>query len=65
MCESVIEVRMPNINAALGCDYRIMTRPVWQLMNRLEMFKECETDRLENTLWLEERIVDIPSSVKL
>lgn len=46
-------------------DHGIMTRPVWQLMNKLEMFKGCETDGLENTVWLEERIVNIPSSVKL
>ena len=44
-------------------DHRVMTRPVWQLMNKLEMFGECETDGLENTRWVEERIVNIPSSV--
>ena len=43
----------------------IMTRPAWQLMNRLEMFKGCETDGLKHTQWLEERIVNIPSSVNL
>ena len=43
----------------------IMTRPAWQLMNRLEMFKGCETDGLKHTQWLEERIVNIPSSVRL
>ena len=42
-----------------------MTRPVWKLMNRLEMFKHCETDCLENTEWLADRIVNIPSSVRL
>lgn len=44
-------------------DHGVMTRPVWQLMNKLEMFKDCETDGLVNTSWLEERIVNIPSSV--
>ena len=43
----------------------IMTRPAWQLMNRLEMFKGCETDGLKHTQWLEERIGNIPSSVNL
>ena len=43
----------------------IMTRPAWQLMNRLELFKGCETDGLKHTQWLEERIVNIPSSVNL
>lgn len=46
-------------------DNGIMTRPVWELMNRLEMFKECETDGLVNTQWLADRIVNIPSSVRL
>lgn len=46
-------------------DHGVMTRPVWELMNQLEMFKECETDGLENTRWLADRIVNIPSSVRL
>ena len=46
-------------------DHGVMTRPVWKLMNRLEMFKHCETDCLENTEWLADRIVNIPSSVRL
>ncbi|WP_315264280.1 LegC family aminotransferase [Tannerella forsythia] len=45
-------------------DHGVMTRPAWQLMNRLEMFKGCETDGLKQTQWLEERIVNIPSSVR-
>ncbi|MDP1604431.1 MAG: LegC family aminotransferase [Legionella sp.] len=43
----------------------VMTRPIWQLMNKLEMFKSCQTDRLENALFLEKRIVNIPSSTIL
>ncbi len=46
-------------------DHGIMTRPVWELMNHLEMFKDCETDGLKNTEWLADRIVNIPSSVRL
>ena len=46
-------------------DHGVMTRPVWELMTRLEMFKGCETDSLENTRWLADRIVNIPSSVRL
>ena len=40
----------------------IMTRPVWTPMNKLPMFKNSISDNLQNTLWLEERIVNIPSS---
>ena len=46
-------------------DHGVMTRPVWELMNRLEMFRHCETDGLKNTEWLADRIVNIPSSVRL
>ena len=46
-------------------DHGVMTRPVWELMNQLQMFKGCETDALENTSWLADRIVNIPSSVRL
>ena len=46
-------------------DHGVMTRPVWELMNRLPMFEHCETDGLENTEWLADRVVNIPSSVRL
>ena len=45
-------------------DKNVMTRPTWKLMNKLEMFKECWHDDLTNSVWLEERLVNIPSSVK-
>ena len=41
----------------------IMTRPIWRLMNKLKMFKDCQTDKLENAEWLADRVVNIPSSV--
>lgn len=44
-------------------DNNVMTRPVWTLMSKLPMFKNCQTDGLENSLWLEDRVVNIPSSV--
>lgn len=46
-------------------EHGIMTRPVWNLMNKLPMFTNCETDDLVNTYWLEQRVVNIPSSVRL
>ena len=42
-----------------------MTRPAWHLMNKMEMYKHYETANLENAEWLEERIVNIPSSVRI
>lgn len=43
----------------------IATRPLWTLMNKLPMYASCERDSLENCLWLEDRVVAIPSSVIL
>jgi aminotransferase in exopolysaccharide biosynthesis len=44
-------------------DNNVMTRPIWTLMSKIPMFKDCQSDDLENSLWLEERVVNIPSSV--
>jgi len=46
-------------------DHGVMTRPIWQLMNKLPMFSDCQTDELEITKWFEDRVVNIPSSVRL
>ena len=43
----------------------IMTRPIWTLMNKLPMFEDAECGDLLNAEWLEERVVNIPSSVVL
>jgi aminotransferase in exopolysaccharide biosynthesis len=41
----------------------VMTRPIWQLMNRLPMFEKCQCGDLHNAEWLADRVVNIPSSV--
>lgn len=46
-------------------DNGVMTRPIWELMNRLPMFENCENDGLENTIWFADRVVNIPSSVRI
>ncbi len=46
-------------------NHGVMTRPIWELMNRLPMFEHCENDGLDNTIWFAERVVNIPSSVRL
>jgi perosamine synthetase len=43
----------------------VQTRPAWTLMNKLPMFRSCQTTSLENSVWLEERIVNLPSSVRI
>lgn len=44
---------------------KVMTRPIWDLMSSLSMFEHCQSDDLFNSKWLEERVVNIPSSVRL
>lgn len=46
-------------------DNGVMTRPIWELMNRLPMFENCENDGLKNTIWFADRVVNIPSSVRV
>jgi len=43
----------------------IMTRPIWRLMNELVMFEDCQSNKLINAKFLEERAVNLPSSVRL
>jgi len=40
----------------------VMTRPIWTLMNTLQMFKGYQCADLYNSNWLEQRVVNIPSS---
>ncbi len=42
---------------------RIMTRPAWNLLNTLPVYSKCFTDRLENSNFLSERLVNLPSGV--
>ena len=43
----------------------VMTRPIWRLMNKLDMYKNCQSSNLANAEWLEDRVVNIPSSVRI
>lgn len=43
----------------------IMTRPIWTLMNKLPMFECAQCGNLKNSEWLEDRVVNIPSSAIL
>ncbi len=43
----------------------VMTRPIWRLMSKLPMFEACQRGDLSNAEWLESRVVNIPSSVKI
>jgi aminotransferase in exopolysaccharide biosynthesis len=41
----------------------VMTRPVWNLMNRLPMYADAPKGPLDNTEWLAARVVNLPSSM--
>lgn len=43
----------------------VMSRPIWRLMNELPMFRDCQSSDLSNAKWLEERVVNIPSSARV
>ena len=45
-------------------DRGIMTRPIWRLMNKIEMYKNAPKGVLTNSEILEATIVNIPSSVR-
>ena len=44
-------------------DHGIMTRPIWVLSNKLDMYRGCQCGDLSDAEWLEDRVVNIPSSV--
>ena len=44
-------------------DAGVMTRPIWTLMHKLPMFSSCQRDDQHFAEQLEQRIVNIPSSV--
>ena len=43
----------------------IMTRPTWKLLYKLPMFENCQRDDQKNAQFLEDRIINIPSSAIL
>ena len=43
----------------------VQTRPIWVLMNKLPMYEDCFHGSLQESEWLEERIINIPSSVRI
>ena len=43
----------------------IMARPAWRLLSQLRMYRNCHRTELNNAEWLEDRIINIPSSVRM
>ncbi|WP_296014208.1 LegC family aminotransferase [uncultured Treponema sp.] len=45
-------------------DNGVQTRPIWELMNRLPMYKNCQRDDLKNAIMFADRVVNIPSGYR-
>lgn len=43
----------------------VQTRPVWTLMTHLPMYRDCQCTSIETAQWLEDRLVNLPSSVRI
>jgi perosamine synthetase len=43
----------------------IQARPVWTLMPHLPMYCHCQSASIETAQWLEDRLINIPSSVRI
>lgn len=43
----------------------IMARPIWRLINTMPMYQSCQAADLSNANWLEQRVVNLPSSARL
>ena len=42
---------------------KVMTRPIWQLIYKSSLYSNFQRDSQKNAMYLEDRIVNIPSSV--
>lgn len=64
MCVELNDKQERNEFLKITNENSVMTRPIWTLMFRLPMYKHCQRDEQRNAIFLEERIVNIPSSVR-
>lgn len=65
MCVELENLEERNAFLKATNEAKTMTRPIWQLMYRLPMYQRCYRDAQKNAEFLEERIVNIPSSVRV
>ena len=64
MCVELENLKERDLFLSETNNAKVMTRPIWQLMYRLPMYQNCQKDEQLNAQFLEERIVNIPSSVR-
>ena len=65
MCIELENLKERNLFLESTNSNNVMVRPIWKSMDSLPMYKNCQKDELLNTKFLEDRIVNIPSSVIL
>jgi aminotransferase in exopolysaccharide biosynthesis len=65
MCVELENLKERNAFLKETNEAKTMTRPIWQLMFRLPMYKNCYRDDQKVAEFLEQRIVNIPSSVRI
>jgi perosamine synthetase len=56
-------LKQRNLFLEVTNDAGVMTRPIWKLMSKLPMFKDSQQGDLTDSKWLEDRVVNIPSSM--
>lgn len=61
------ESSMTDLDKILGACHEMgyLARPIWRPMHKLEMYKSCPRMSLENTEWLESRVISLPSHPRL
>jgi perosamine synthetase len=64
MCVELENLKERDLFLSETNNAKVMTRPIWQLMYRLPIYVNCQKDEQINAQFLEERIVNIPSSVR-
>ena len=50
---------------AYANEHGLQSRPVWTLMTKLPMYQNCQCEPIEVAQWFEDRLVNIPSSVRI
>lgn len=65
MCVQLSDLAERNEFLSVTNGAGVMTRPFWQLLYKLPMYSHCQRDDQKNANFLEERIVNIPSSARI
>ena len=51
-----------NLFLKISNESKILCRPIWNLMHKLPMYKNCQSSDLKNSIFLENRVVNLISS---